>query len=55
LAVNPHRLVPGAFGDGVEGVGEEAIRLVGQQTARALIVARTFHQRRDQLEVLEAA
>ena len=30
LAVSAHRLVPGAFGDGVEVVGEEAVGLVGQ-------------------------
>ena len=51
LAVNPHRLVPGAFGDGIELVGKEAIRLVSEQA----LIARALHQGRDQLEVLDTA
>ncbi len=48
LAVAAHGLVPGAFGDGVEGVREEAVGLVGQQAAMVLGIARPLHQGRDQ-------
>ena len=47
-----HRLVAGAFGDGIEFVGEEAIRLVRKQAGA---LARPFHQGRHQLEILDAA
>ena len=49
LAVRAHRLVAGAFGDGVEAVGEEALGLVGQLA----VGARPLHQHRDQLDILQ--
>ncbi len=54
LAVRAHRIVAGAFGHGVEFVGEEARGIVCEFCHVALIRARPLHQYGDELDVLEA-
>jgi hypothetical protein len=55
LAVGAHGLVAGAFGDGVEFPGKEAIRLVRQEAPMERIVARALHQHRHQFQILDVA
>jgi hypothetical protein len=48
--VRAHGIVAGAFGHGVEGVGEEAVGLVRE----LVVVARPLHQHGNKVDALEA-